>query len=799
VARVERELLAVPGVAEATVNLATRQARVRTEAGRVEFALLRRAVESVGFRAVEPAGRPTRGVSAPAHDAEVPLVQLIVAAVLAGIVMVLQMSHADVPGRAWWLLLLSLPVVFWAGAPFFRGAWQGARRGLADMNTLIAVGTGSAFWVSAVGVAAPGLFSGHPPVHFEAATMIIAVLLLGRRLEARARQQASAAIDRLLHLQPLRACVLRNGQELEVSVDVVVAGDEVLVRPGSRVPVDGEVIAGRSTVDESMLTGESIPVVKETGDEVVAGTLNQSGRLSFRATRVGDETTLSQIIALVQDAQGTKAPIARLADRVAGVFVPVVMGIAAVTFGVWWFVGPPPLGLERALLAAVDVLIIACPCALGLATPTAVMVAMGQGAEHGLLIRDGAALETAGRVDTVVFDKTGTLTAGRPVVTDVHAVSGVADVEIVRLAAALERFAEHPLARAIVEFASTAVPAVVTEFESVTGSGVQGLVDGRPVCLGTGASLGDRGVDVSPLREVADRCAAEGKTIVYVAAGASCAAVADSGPHTTSQTTETALKAGAAALGEPAPVASASALEQGPQGPSVTRPAPSQLVTLTVGYGRPELHSSSGTLLAERPPLQLLGLLAVADDVKPSARAAVEALQELGLNVVMMTGDRRPTAEAIAARLGIARVVAEVRPADKLQEIARRQAAGEKVAMVGDGVNDAPALAQADVGLAIGAGTDVALEAADVTLVSGDVTAVVRAIELSRRTLRTIRQNLFLAFVYNILGIPLAAGVLYPVTGWLLPPMFAAAAMALSSVSVVTNSLRLRRWKPASH
>ena len=713
--RVEQALRGVEGVADVSVNLATGEAQLLSTTDAPRWGELQQAVQSVGFELRESDQGPS--TSDTDSSEEFSTVRLIVAGVSAVAIMAIQVLEWDFPARNWLLMLLSFPAVLWSGGPIFRAALKAGRHRTADMNTLIAAGTGTAFVVSVAGTVAPNLFSGVPPIHFEAATMIIAFVLLGRRLEERAKGRASAAINALLDLQPPRANLLRDGTEVEVSVAEIRTGDRLVVRPGERIAVDGEILEGRSSLDESMITGESMPVARNPGEEVIGGTINLTGSLLFRATRVGDETLLSRIVGLVRDAQGTKAPVARLADRVAGVFVPVVIGIALTTFAVWWFLGTGEERLERAVLATVDVLIIACPCALGLATPTAVMVAMGRGAELGVLIRDGATLETAGRVDTVVFDKTGTLTEGRPVVTDTVSVSDVSEDDFLIMAASVERNSEHPIAKAVVEHAGTTSP--VTEFEAVSGEGVRGLVDGREVLVGTAGFLAQKNVDVDPHASIADELAIAGKTVVFVASGR----------------------------------------------PNVPR---------------------------------LLGLIAVSDRLKPNAAASIARLRDNGIDVVMLTGDRRPTALAVAEQLSVDQVRAEVRPDEKAAEIQRLQEAGRTVAMVGDGVNDAPALAQADVGIAIGTGTDVAIEAAGMTLVSGDVAGVGRAVGLSRATLRTIRQNLFFAFVYNLLGIPLAAGVLYPLTGWLLPPMFAAAAMALSSVSVVTNSLRLQRLDPTA-
>ena len=549
--------------------------------------------------------------------------------------------------------------------------------------------------------------------------MIITLILLGRLLESIAKGRTSEAIKRLMGLQSKTARVVRDGEETDVPVDEVRIGDRVVVRPGEKIPVDGVVREGASAVDESMLTGESLPVEKRPGDGVIGATLNKTGTFRFEATKIGKETVLAQIIRLVEEAQGSKAPIQRLADRVAGVFVPTVIGIAVLTFLVWLAVGPSPAFLF-AMLNFVAVLIIACPCALGLATPTAIMVGTGKGAELGILIRSGASLETAHKVTTVVFDKTGTLTKGEPEVTDIvrdetDEARAVSCEELLRVAASLERGSEHPLGEAIVTRAKEQglTLSEVTEFDAVPGLGVRGRVDGRTVLLGNARFLAESGFDVHPLAPAAEELATQGKTPMFVAVDGRTA-----------------------------------------------------------------------------------GLIAVADTLKERSVEAVRALHHLGLELIMITGDNRRTAAAIAKQAGIDRVLAEVLPEQKADEIRKLQAEGKVVAMVGDGINDAPALAQADVGIAIGTGTDVAMEASDITLIRGDLTSVVTAIELSKRTIRTIRQNLFWAFLYNVLGIPIAAGVLYPFTGLLLDPMIGSAAMALSSVSVVSNSLRLRRFRP---
>jgi Cu+-exporting ATPase len=724
-ARIEKVLAKQPGVIGAEVNFGSASARVR-HLGTVHRADLGKAVASAGYT-VPDAGEPEAEVDA--LEAERVKEQaaytrrLAVAAVLSGVVFAGSMTALfpaldAVPGRLFWLMALATPVQFWAGWPFYRAAWAAARHGGTDMNTLVAVGTTAAYGYSAVGVlwpAALAIGGQRPEVYFDTSAVIITLILLGRTLEARAKGRTSEAIRRLMGLAPRLATVLRDGGELHVPLDQVKVGDVILVRPGEKVPVDGTVNDGHSTVDEGMLTGEGIPVEKRAGDAVIGGTLNKTGTFRFTATRVGRETALAQIIEMVRRAQGSKAPIQRVADRVAGIFVPVVLGLAATTFAAWLALGPPP-ALTHALVAAVAVLIIACPCSLGLATPTAIMVGTGRGAELGVLIKGGETLEGAHRITTVLFDKTGTLTHGRPEVTDV-VVRGAGEGDLLQLAASVEHASEHPLAQAVTAAARSAglklLP--VEAFQALPGRGVEATVQGARVLLGNARLMREQGVALGWALEVLLRLADEGKTPVVVAR-------------------EKAV----------------------------------------------------------------LGLVAVQDTPKPEAHDAVAALHARGLKVAMITGDHGATAVAVARALGIETVLADVLPGDKAAEVARLQAAGEVVAMVGDGINDAPALARADVGIALGTGTDVAMETADVTLLRGDLNGVVTAIDLSRRTMRTIRQNLFWAFGYNTAGIPVAAGVLYPFTGLLLSPMLAALAMAFSSVSVVTNSLRLRRFSPAA-
>ena len=627
-----------------------------------------------------------------------------------------------VPADTWRYLLLglTLPVVGWAGRQFYTRAWAAFRHHTADMNTLIAVGTGAAFLFSLAVTIADDWLSAHglqPQVYYEAVAWIIALILLGNLLEARAKGRTSGALRRLIGLRPASARVLRQGREEEVALERLRVGDEVVVRPGESIPADGSILDGTSYVDESMLTGEPVPVSRGPGDRVIGATLNRNGAFRFRVARVGSETVLSQIIRLVQQAQGSKAPIQRLADRVSAVFVPVVISLAIATFVVWFDFGPPPAYL-RGLVAAVSVLIIACPCAMGLAVPTAVMVATGRGAELGVLIKGGGVLERTQHIDVVILDKTGTLTEGHPAVRSVLPAAGASpgldERRLLQLAASVEQFSEHPFARAIVaEAERRRIPLrEVAAFHAHIGKGVVGVVDGLPVAAGNLALMGDIGADPEPVRDPAANLAAEAQTVIYLA------------------------------------------LDR-----------------------------------------QVAGLIAVADPIRPTSREAVERLKKLGLEVVMLTGDDRRTAAAVAREIGVERFIAEVLPERKLDEIRGIQQQGKVVAMVGDGLNDAPALAQADIGIAMGIGTDVAVEAATIVLMRNDLLGVVDAVALSRRTMRIIHQNLFWAFVYNVLGIPIAAGVLYPALGLLLTPAMAAAAMAASSVSVVSNSLRLRGYR----
>ncbi len=692
---IENQLVATAGVSHAHVNFATATATVDFDPAHTAVAELVAAIEELGYGV--PQALDGEDIEEETRQREYAALKrrLWLAAAFAAPVVLLGMwpGLMHLAAMNWIELALTAPVVFYAGAPFYKGAWSALRHRSANMNSLIALGTGAAFLYSL----AVTLRGGHQ-VYYEAAAVIVTLILLGRILEARARGKASDAIRHLRELQPKTARVVRDGAESDIPIEQVGVGDIVVVRPGEKIPVDGAVREGESAVDESMLTGESMPVDKKPGDAVYGGAINRSGSLRFEARKVGRATALQQMIELVRQAQGSRAPVARLADVVSGYFTVGVLAIALITFGVWLAFASLPF----ALVNFVAVLIIACPCALGLATPTAIMVGTGRGAECGILIKGGEALEAAHAIDTVILDKTGTLTSGQPRVTDVIPLQGYTESEVMRLAASAERYSEHPLGRAIVEYAG-ALEVPLDDpagFRAVTGYGVEARIGGRDVTVG---SLAGR-----ELPEI-ERLAKEGKTAVTVSVDGHVA-----------------------------------------------------------------------------------GAIGIADTVKPEAAAAVRRLAAMGIEVWMITGDNRRTAESVARQVGIERVLAEVLPDGKVAEVRKLQAAGKKVAMVGDGINDAPALAQADVGIAIGAGTDIAKEASSITLMRGDLGGVPDALVLARRTMQVIRQNLFWAFAYNTIGIPIAAGVLYPFTGWLLSPVLASAAMALSSVTVVMNSLRLK-------
>lgn len=745
--RVERRLAKEPGVLAANVNLATKIATVMYDPAETEPEELAKSVEEIGYGAsVLERNVPVRdrddGPSDPGAAAASALTQkdhrdhgptggghgsigvrLIVGAILLVPLIVIAMSHGRIgafrgPWAGWAQFALSTPVVLWTGAGIFRSAWRGLRHGSLGMDTLVSIGTGAAYGYSVAALLAPGFaggsHAGHgggPDLYFEAAAMIIVLVLIGRFLESRATMRTAAAIGRLLERQPPTARILASDGEREVAVDTVGAGDMVVVRPGETIPVDARVRDGATEVDESMLTGESIPVVKAAGDSVFAGTLNTTGAIRAVAVRVGADSTLQRIVALVRDAQGTKAPIARLADRVSGVFVPVILGIAAVTFAVWWAWSPAETRLEAAVIHAVAVLIIACPCALGLATPTAIMVGIGRAAERGILIKSGAALETAHKLTAIVLDKTGTLTQGTPRVTDVRAVPGRSELDVLAAAGSAEQLSEHPLGRAIVAEARSRGITLreASGFRAVVGRGIEAAIGGSRVLVGRRGFLDEAGVRREQINGVSD----------------------DAGVH----------RVGVAVDGFE------------------------------------------------------IGTIGLADTVRGESAEAVARLRGMGVKLIMMTGDSEPAARSVAAEVGIDEVHAGVRPEDKAEKIRKLRAEGHIVGMVGDGMNDAPALALADVGFAVASGTDVAIDSADVTLMRSDPRAVADAIGLSRATMRVIRQNLFWAFVYNVIGVPVAAGVFTSMWGWSLSPMYASAAMAMSSVSVVANSLRLRGWR----
>ena len=733
VAKVEQVLFQTSGVMRASVNLASEEAFVEYVPGQASLTGIGAAVASIGFEMVERG--ETEEVEQQQRDEYLLLKKkLIVSAALTGVILLGAMTSllSVLPlGAPVWLFVLTTPVQFWVGGQFYRSAWARARHGSSDMNTLIVVGTSAAYLYSTVAVFAPGFFATagqQPQMYFDTAAVIITLILLGRLLEAKAKGRTTEALRRLIQLQPKTATLLQGGGEQEeieeieeiiVPLDQVQVGDQVLIRPGEQIPVDGIVQAGSSAVDESMLTGESLPVEKQPGDTLTGATINTTGALTVLATKVGKETALARIIDLVRQAQGSKAPIQRLADRIAAYFVPVIIATAVVTFCLWLVLGPDP-SLTFALMTFVAVLIIACPCSLGLATPTAIMVGTGRGADHGVLIKGGEILERAHTLTTVVFDKTGTLTTGKPAVTDILPSETVPErvalssEELLRLAAGAEWQSEHPLGQAIVQQAKAQglTLAPVESFVALAGHGVEARLEGKAVLIGSQRLLAQRGIQSGDMLGQSEALSREGKTPLYVV---------------------------------------------------VNR--------------------------------RVVGLIAVADRLKPRAAEDVRRLQHMGLEAVMLTGDNRHTAQAIARQAGISRVVAEVLPEDKAAEIARLQDAGAAVAMVGDGINDAPALAQATIGIALGTGTDIAIEAADITLMRGELSGVSTAIALSRRTVQVIRQNLFWAFAYNTAGIPLAAGLLYPFFGILLDPRVAALAMALSSVSVLMNSLRLRTMR----
>ena len=726
---IENELKATPGVLNASVSLGTQEATVDYLPEQTSLKQLNTAIESWGYKTRPAMSEESVDQQQAAHEKEYQrLMRKFWFAALVSIPVLITAYPKFIPIVKDWSMetlritwfgaaLLTLPVLFWSGSDFFTGAWAALKHRAANMNTLIALGTGAAWLYSAVAIVFPGIFpEGTSEPFFDVVAVVIALVVLGQALEIRAKGRTSEAIKKLMGLQAKTARVIRDNVEMDIPVEEVLVGDTIQVRPGEKVPVDGVIVEGSSAVDESMLTGESLPVSKKSGDEVIGATLNKTGTFKFRATKVGKDTALAQIVKMVQDAQNSKAPIARLADTISGFFVPIVMILAVLTFVVWFDFGPQPQ-LVYGLVTAVSVLIIACPCALGLATPMSLMVGIGKGAENGILIRSGEALQTAQSIKTVVLDKTGTITKGKPELTDVIVADqqSILSDELLRLAASVETVSEHPLAEAIVEGAKAKGLALgkPEAFEAIPGHGVTAIVDGRKVALGNLKMLKRLNVDLGDLEAKSETLANDGKTPMFAAVDGKAA-----------------------------------------------------------------------------------GIIAVADTVKEDSKEAIAALHQMGIEVVMITGDNRRTAEAIARQVGLDRVLAEVLPEDKAHNVHLLQAEGKKVAMVGDGINDAPALAQADVGLAIGTGTDVAIEASDITLIKGSLKGVVTAIEVSRATMRNIKQNLVGAFIYNVLGVPIAMGVLFPFFGVLLSPLLAGAAMAFSSVTVVSNANRLRGFRP---
>jgi Cu+-exporting ATPase len=759
--RIEKSLKKAEGVSDATVNLATERATVHFDPAVTGLDGIVGTIRNAGYDAIVPAqptlthemhgehgthdahamhaheSHPMDAHDAHAHVHEYNYAELkrkfIVAAVLGLPVLIMAMSHGRIellnfPGARWLQFILTTPVVLYSGSQFFKAAWGAARHFAADMNTLIAVGTGAAYLYSVAALVHPSFFiasmgaasAGHaiePPLYFEAAAVITALILLGRMMESRAKGSATAAMRKLLDLQAKTARVVRNDVEIDIPVSDVVVGDTIAVRPGEKIPVDGTIVDGVSSLDESMLTGESMPVDKKSGDPVYGATINLNGALRFEAKAVGKNTVLSRIVELVEQAQGSRAPIARLADVVSGIFTPIVILIAVATFIIWYVVSPPDVRLSMAFVNFVSVLIIACPCALGLATPTAIMVGTGKAAENGILVKTGASLEALHKVTTIVFDKTGTITTGQPSVTHVIALPPFSESDLLSMVGAAELSSEHPIARAIEKIVDEKkiYPPAIDRFEALPGQGISAVIRGRKVLVGKVELMRANNVVTTEVDAKAADIASHGRTIIYTAVDG-----------------------------------------------------------------------------------QLAGIVAIADKARREAADVIAFLKEIGIKVAMVTGDTKETAGAIARVVGVDYVKAGVLPEGKIELVKKLRASGEIVAMVGDGINDAPALAEADVGIAIGTGTDIAIEASDITLLRGDLRRVVTAIDLSRQTIRNVKQNLFWAFVYNAIGIPIAAGALYPFTGWLLSPIIASAAMSMSSVSVVLNSLRLRNFKPGT-
>ena len=717
-ARIERSLKKLNGITDASVNFGTEKVSVEYIPSLVDLQAIKKTIIDTGYSVIEVEEKNLLDLDRERREKELTVLKnvLFESASLSIFIMIGSMQmfipylsfvpHSTMNSI---LFVLTTFVQFRCGWRFYEGSWAALSHRVADMNVLVALGTTAAYLYSAFVTFFPTAIPGaESEVYYDTAAVIITLILLGRYLEQRAKGRTSEAIKKMMGLRARSAKVIRNGEEIEIPAEDLIVRDIVVVRPGEKIPVDGEIIEGNGAVDESMLTGESMPVEKKVGDEVIGATINRDGFLKFRATRIGKDTVLSQIIKAVESAQGSKAPIQRLADKVAGIFVPAVIGIAVVTFFIWYLTGQP---FTMAMLAFVGVLIIACPCALGLATPTAIIVGTGKGAENGILIKGGESLETAHKINTIIFDKTGTLTQGKPSVTDIITNGKIERDEFLKLAASAESGSEHPVGLSIVAEAKERGLKLedINSFEVFPGNGIKAKIGNRILLLGNQKLMSEKGIQLNGFKEKADELSGHAKTPMFVA-------IND----------------------------------------------------------------------------EITGIIAVADTLKKDSVEAVRELQGMGLEVIMITGDNRRTAEAIAKEIGIRRVLSEVLPQDKAEEVKRLQREGKVVAMVGDGINDAPSLAQADVGIAIGAGTDIAIESSDITLIRNDIRGVAAAILLSKQTMKTIKQNLFWAFLYNVLGIPLAAGILYPFYGILLKPIYAAAAMAFSSVSVVTNSLRLR-------
>lgn len=717
VATIEKALKSIQGIVSYNTNLANKIIYIEYAPELISVNEIKKVISDTGYtpKDIEKDSSKEKELFEEKEYKEQRL-KLIISSTFTFPIFFISMFIPEFPYKNWIMLILSVPVIFWAGRQFYVGAYKALIHKSANMNTLIAVGTGSAFLYSFVATVFPDLFVSvgqKPEVYYEVATVIITLILIGRMLEAKAKGRTSQAIQRLIGLQPKTARVIYGNEEQDIEIESLKVGDIILVKPGEKIPVDGEIIDGASSVNESMITGESLPADKKIGDIVIGATINQTGSFKYKATKVGKDTMLQQIIKLVEEAQGSKAPIQRLADIISGYFVPVVIIIAIITFMLWFYLAPPAINLHYAVMNFVAVLIIACPCALGLATPTAIMVGTGIGAEQGILIKSGASLETLHKIQTVILDKTGTITKGEPEVTDI--ITNIKQSEFLFYTASAEKNSEHPLSIALLQKAKAEKISLIEpqDFQSLTGSGIKAKVNGKEILIGSQKLIEENNIDLDFLSEQ-QQFLNEGKTTIFVAIN----------------------------------------------------------------------H-------------KLEGVIAIADTIKPESISAVKQLKAMGIEVIMLTGDNKKTAQAIAKQVGIDRVIAEVMPQDKADIVNQIQKEAKIVAMVGDGINDAPALVKSDVGIAIGTGTDIAMESSDITLIKGNLLDVVNAIKLSKKTISIIKQNLFFSLFYNSLGIPIAAGLLYPSFGLLLSPMIAAFAMAASSISVIFNSLRLRKYVPS--